>query len=333
MNNITPKRIDNLDAIRMFAALSIALFHYTCQYPLFSSKDPIVNQGYLPLFEYGAQAIDLFFILSGFVIMLSAQKYDCMTFIKKRILRIYPSLIVCCSISFGVLYSVSYISSDATISTYLYNISLISFFSSHPFIDGAYWTLSYEFGFYIFVACFYIRFFKNSPHHFILYCISAAYLFYFFAPYIPSPLHLMLLCHQYAHIFAFGSIMYFWWENQQFSRYYIVYFMLILGINYLYNGSEDTLILILLMIITTILVFYKMPQNRLTQILVSSGQYSYPFYLLHQMIGFVIIYNLIELGIDSMMVIPITLSLIFIIAILVVKTVKCVMKSHKKGRI
>ena len=82
------KRFESLDSIRGIAALCVVLCHYC--------------YGYFVLFEvrenglYAARtfglAVQLFFMLSGFVIFYSVNsKTSVVTFLKKRFIRLYPT--------------------------------------------------------------------------------------------------------------------------------------------------------------------------------------------------------------------------------------------------
>lgn len=79
------KRLDALTGIRAFAALSVVVFHYQAWY----LPSPVLSYGYL--------GVDLFFILSGFVISYAHQRdFDSLSiraaaaFYGLRLARIYP---------------------------------------------------------------------------------------------------------------------------------------------------------------------------------------------------------------------------------------------------
>ncbi|NDV69273.1 acyltransferase [Dysgonomonas sp. 25] len=85
------KKIEKLDAIRGLVALYVVLHHIFlgAHYPLFG-----INIA--ALFEYGAAAVMVFFVLSGFVIQLSfenSKDKSFRTFFVKRFFRIYIPLI------------------------------------------------------------------------------------------------------------------------------------------------------------------------------------------------------------------------------------------------
>ncbi len=65
MNAVRTGEIKALTGLRIVAALWVVLFHY--RPPLWAAS-PLLHDAAAPLFDAGAQGVDLFFILSGFVL-------------------------------------------------------------------------------------------------------------------------------------------------------------------------------------------------------------------------------------------------------------------------
>src|SRR5215472_5135330 len=81
-------RIRGLDGLRGIAAVSVLLFHYTVVYGQLIG--PI---GPLPFVAtYGRHGVDLFFIISGFVILMTVDNSRNVTdFIVSRFARLFPA--------------------------------------------------------------------------------------------------------------------------------------------------------------------------------------------------------------------------------------------------
>ena len=75
-----------LDLLRLFAALMVVASHWVFVFPawyiIFDLRDQV------PYTEYGLLGPELFFLISGFVIMRSAQGKTVGSFLKARALRL-----------------------------------------------------------------------------------------------------------------------------------------------------------------------------------------------------------------------------------------------------
>lgn len=96
-----------LTGIRAFAAIGVVLYHLIGQYPHIIRRDsPLVRA-----LEFGSNGVDLFFILSGFIIAYSyAHEFQIFSwttygrFLYKRLARIYPAHLfaLCLLVPLGV---------------------------------------------------------------------------------------------------------------------------------------------------------------------------------------------------------------------------------------
>lgn len=137
-----------LDLLRLFAAALVVLDHFGA----FSAAFPDVGK---PLAfpalnfatRFGWVGVEIFFVISGFVIALSARGASPGSFLKRRSLRIFPALWVCSLISLAAL---------ATTNSPLGEL-LVAFFHSitlsprGPYVDGAIWSLVVEAVFYLLI--------------------------------------------------------------------------------------------------------------------------------------------------------------------------------------
>ncbi len=141
------QRLTFLDGLRGLACAAVVLYHY--------AKHEHLNTGIGMLWNLGAYGVHFFFLISGFVITLSIERYrsNLISFLKSRAIRIYPTyaLSVFFSWCFLVLFKPDY---AVPIVDAMKNL----LFFHRPFgiahIDPAYWTLMQEWIFYIWMAVF-----------------------------------------------------------------------------------------------------------------------------------------------------------------------------------
>lgn len=149
---MTNARINEIDLLRFLAALSVVLFHYAFRG---YASDGLSVLGYPPLApfaKYGYLGVDLFFMISGFVILMTAANANIKSFLVSRIVRLYPAFWACCTITFLTTLAIGRNHFSAFVWQYLENmVALGSAFSRGP-IDGAYWSLAVEIQFYVLVA-------------------------------------------------------------------------------------------------------------------------------------------------------------------------------------
>lgn len=134
----------SLQYLRGVAALLVVLYHSRGELnDIYAQK----NLGNI-LFNYGYIGVDLFFMISGFVIMLSTEKDSSVrSFIVKRLFRLYPVYLVClllCALIFTKPIDINYLKS-------LFFINL-NYEKSAPWfgysVISTAWTLTYEIIFY-----------------------------------------------------------------------------------------------------------------------------------------------------------------------------------------
>ena len=137
-------RLQELDALRGIAATAVMLFHYTIQYhELFDQPHSTWS------FSPGRYGVQLFFVISGFVIFLSLSRGTSLwDFAANRIIRIYPAYWVCLSITFAAMVANPLPEMNVSLMDAALNASMLNYWLLVPYVDGAYWTLTVELTFY-----------------------------------------------------------------------------------------------------------------------------------------------------------------------------------------
>lgn len=148
-------RIKELDALRGIAALFVVFFHYTM-------GRPEAHWG----FKLGVTGVDLFFIISGFVIFMSIQKVSSgKEFAVNRFTRLYPTYWACATVTYiAQLIGNQWFhhTNDPGLVHYLVNLTMFQHYFKVGDLDGPYWTMILEMVFYI--CMFFLLVFKQVKH-------------------------------------------------------------------------------------------------------------------------------------------------------------------------
>lgn len=164
------KQINIIESLRALAAISVCLFHFVCTViGLFNPEDV------LPYFGLGSYGVQVFFVISGFIIPYSMYhaNYKISAFFKfmaKRLARLEPPYLVSVILVILIMLIKHHFKlgvdefAELSINRVLLHLGyLINFFPTYHWLNNVYWTLAIEFQFYIFMAIFYFLFtHKNS---------------------------------------------------------------------------------------------------------------------------------------------------------------------------
>jgi len=184
-------RKNNFDFLRILFALFVVITHsYTlsanvnCDW-LCSLTNGNVNFSYI--------GVKAFFVISGYLIYQSAQRSTSfLDFFKKRVLRIFPALLVvliltCLALPFVYESSVPLFSNSSYLSYLPNNMSLFNVqmlvegvFENNPYpstINGCLWTLRYEFLFYILTSFLILLHNKPKTSSFLILAAFSVLLF------------------------------------------------------------------------------------------------------------------------------------------------------------
>lgn len=138
---LVKKEIIGLDLIRFVCAFIVVVCHLIeTVYPIF-------------WFPEGSVAVDVFFVISGFIIPRSSEGRTPFQFFKSRLIRLGPALWICSTIAF-IAGIIAYGLSEDLTGKYLRTIFFVPFtlHRDHElgdlWMDLPYWTLFVEAGFY-----------------------------------------------------------------------------------------------------------------------------------------------------------------------------------------
>ena len=142
------ERFHELDGLRGLAALAVVVYHMANAYDTFypgAEPSPISVW-------WGMFGVQLFFMISGFVILMSAQSADKSSdFAISRATRLYPAYWVALILSLVVSLAFTVPHEPMTWTDRLLNFSMVQRWFLVPNVDGVYLTLAIEMQFYVMV--------------------------------------------------------------------------------------------------------------------------------------------------------------------------------------
>ncbi|WP_299066500.1 acyltransferase [Accumulibacter sp.] len=139
-------RLVEIDALRGLAALAVVLFHYTTRFSdLYSANQPPTIA-----FPYGHYGVNLFFIISGFVIFMTLDKTSKpMDFVVSRFSRLFPAYWVAIALTFMLTHLLGLPGKLVDLGAAIGNLMMIHhLLFGLPHVDSVYWTLEVELLFY-----------------------------------------------------------------------------------------------------------------------------------------------------------------------------------------
>ncbi|MBP6948921.1 MAG: acyltransferase [Candidatus Pacebacteria bacterium] len=275
-----------LDLLRFFSAVAV-LFHHTFT------------------FHYGKLGVYLFFIISGFVIYFSLKK-GTKEYVVGRFLRLYPLFWISCTLTY--LVTIFY-GNNLPLKNYFVSMLLFNDGKIASMIDGSYWTLTFEFLFYVYIGIFVWFFSTKRLEWFYASWLAISFFAFFF--HLDQLLIMKLLSVRFAPYFVFGGVLAL--IVDKFSlvdiKTKIVYLTTLFASAILplyvsaslraqqgsisnFTGSfewDEMLIVESFFLIVPLVVFLSYfsfsHTKRLTKICFMLGGLTYPLYLLHWKIG------------------------------------------------
>ncbi|MEL7976902.1 acyltransferase [Isoptericola sp. F-RaC21] len=147
-------RLRGLDGLRFLAAAAVLGFHYTgIGIPQWGAPPhdvfPLLNQ----VTRYGFLGVQLFFVISGFVIMMTAYGRTITGFAASRVARLYPAYWA--AVALTVVLQLAWDGGrNPTLLDSLVNLTMLQEAWDVPNVQGAFWTLWFEMKFYLLIGVF-----------------------------------------------------------------------------------------------------------------------------------------------------------------------------------
>jgi peptidoglycan/LPS O-acetylase OafA/YrhL len=331
--------------LRAIAALSVVIYHYWGIFfspavrtiigmpasfapakPVYAQHAMAAGQGGL---LYGVFGVGVFFLISGFVIPISLRNISTGAFLVRRFFRIYPVYWLCLLISLCMYLICSWywhtpLSDRTSLKYLLQTLPLLHSVTGIASLDFVCWSLAVEVKFYVVFALVFLA--GRNAHKvlalsvgFLTLCCAAAYL----AQHDPNPQSMLSLLASDMKFITFmflGCLFYYVLYDELTVEaalgYGTIIYVLFLTTTASYEGSiagplarNYTYALVLFSVCYVLRERFR--DNRVLDFV---ADISFPLYLLHSTIGYVLMSILIDRGASFTLAWVISLGLVLLVA-------------------
>lgn len=310
-SKVPKDRLYHLDLIRFIAAIYVVFYHYGfrgyAKDDLSSLQFPLIEE----FSKYGYLGVDLFFIISGFVILMSAKNSNIVDFCISRFTRLYPAFWFCVILSAIVIALYGGIIFNITWSQFLVNLTMLNEFVGIEHIDGVYWSLVIELKFYMLIAI--LLYFKKINYIKILgISLLIIAVMQIIIPISEAPKFLKIIYYitfaRWSPYFVAGMFFFLMKSEKNILKnsvpviaaYVIAMINAIVNVQYrndLYNFGFSKIVvgcLVTSFFVSVFLISIGKLQIFNKKSFLYLGVLTYPLYLIHQNIGYIIFNNLGE---------------------------------------
>jgi peptidoglycan/LPS O-acetylase OafA/YrhL len=289
------QRLKGLDALRGLAALGVLFYHYTSNYQrLFGHRGPLHFS-----LHWGALGVQLFFIISGFVIFLTLEKTRRpLDFIRSRFARLFPIYWTAILLTFAVLTLFPLPGRHVSLARAATNFTMCQELLGVGHIDPVYWTLQLELCFYVIMLALFSAGRLPKVEWYLLALVALSEIK---ARWLPDSAPLLahhpalasavgklsvVLVLDHIHVFLIGIMLYR--ITKQPRTWHFVVIAICLAHSLMHEPTLDFVVTV----VFTFLVFAAargLLRPLENPVLVFLGLVSYSLYLTHQNIGYVVI--------------------------------------------
>jgi peptidoglycan/LPS O-acetylase OafA/YrhL len=303
-----PSRIRELDALRGIAALMVVLYHYTVTYD--SSLGHEAELWFS--FAIGRQGVELFFIISGFVILMTLERVrDTEDFALARASRLFPTYWLSVLLTAAAVTVFALPGHEVTPGQVLVNLTMLQTFVGVDNVDGVYWTMAVELAFYgwmlLILAAGLLPRIERVLSVWLIALTAIVIVFVVFQMSLPWGTAVALLLY-HGHLFIAGML--FYRLRSSPSRVALTLIVATFAIEALFRPASMGIVgawyALFILLQAGRLGFLNRPP------LLFLGTISYPLYLLHENIGFIVIRQLYAWQLDhtlTLILVPLALSI------------------------
>lgn len=278
-NEVIQNKIESIDVLRGLAALMVCFFHFSNGINDFLPQTNVLRI----ISAWGYLGVEIFFIISGFVISYSLFKrnytiHSFGIFFLKRIIRIEPPYLISIVLAITLKYLSAFITGNSEnvfqfdFTNTLLHLGYLCAFFKQDWILPVYWTLAIEFQFYFFIAITYPFFIINKKK----------YVFYGFLVLINMPLLLGYTSNEYVfHHIPYFSLGIVFCRTLFMDKSYVEYWigmLFLLGEIFYIHGLPPFLVSIAALLVMLFV-------TRGYAVFTFLGKISFSLYLVHLLVG------------------------------------------------
>lgn len=285
------QRLPAIDLLRFIAAACVVFYHYFYTPSTTGLDGQSVAQ---VIAEHGHMGVELFFVISGFVVLWSVRGRSAGQFVRARVLRLYPEFWLSVLVSAAIFRGVGGGAGEhLTMKDIALNLTMVPQYLGAPYVDGVYWTLGVEIKFYVFLWL--LALFRQIAH-------VELWLYAWIASLLLSTLidvgnvARSLMIHPYGELFAAGGLFFLVFDSG-WTRYRAAAVFVCLAIASLHvlqrldgfidprdvTAAAKVVTLVILAAIFAIFAVIARSPGRLHAggATALAGSLTYPLYLLH----------------------------------------------------
>lgn len=277
--------------MRGVAALLVVLYHFNYKYVQYNPA-----HGELPLlFGWGHHGVSIFFAISGFVISMTLERMDGIaSFAMARFSRLFPVYWTAMAVTMAFVALGGAMKLMVSPQEALANATMLHYWFDIQSVDGSYWSLSIELSFYLVMGAM-LHFRQLHRIEAILAVWLSLHILQMATSVLPVWSSRMLAL-EYIPLFAVGIVHYRYYRGIIGWKRAATWHAGLVAITAL-SGISAAIVAA-----GTILVFWAMTAGLLRfavhPLLLWLGAISYPLYLIHQYVGYVLIDQLAALGLS-----------------------------------
>lgn len=338
------ERFYEIDLLRFIAAALVVMFHYTFRGYAADAMTVVAYPGLGQIFRYGYLGVDLFFMISGFVIMLSARHANARKFLISRITRLYPAYWFGVSLTALVTLFWGGARYHVGLFQYLANLTMAHSLLGLPVedVDGAYWSLAVELKFYLLIFMILIFGLLDKFKYFLIAWLLITVLL---LSYDHFPMANFWLFPQWSAYFIAGAILsYIREEGLNIRKGMLLIACYVVALQQaearaaIYSLHYQALLdprwialIISAMFLLLLAISCGWLRLRGSLLIVQLGAMTYPLYLMHQNIGFMLmnhLYRHLEKHVLLLLAIIVMLSLAYAVHHWIEQPYSAKLKTH-----